>query len=185
MANLIIILAMFGVAITGIVIVVVTFTDIADTASVIDSIELTNQAVYAEQGYVTVQVKNGGNTAIDNIYAVLLVTDNAGVNAANCAPGAEQMLITTNLAVVAAAGQVQTIPDLDPGESVTISGSLRDIGDSAVNTGGTALTSAAGLAVATTNNCAGELENRGEYILQVSGTSDGDLISKTISIRTR
>ena len=182
---ILIVLILMAVSIAGVLVATGTFFDLADTTSIVEAIDITGQTIYSEQGYVSIQVKNNGNTALDNIYAALLVTTNTGTNSADCAPGTEAMLVTTNLAVVAAAGQVQTVPDLSPGESVTISGSLRDLGDSVVNTAGTGLTSAAGLAVATSNNCAGDLADRGEYILQITGSSGDEIISKTVQIRAQ
>lgn len=164
------------------------FFDLADTTSIVESIDILNPAVYTEQGFVSVQVKNNGNTAIDDVYATLLVDGTA-----NCNPGTTPLIVTPTLVARAAASAVPNVVDLDPGESITISGGLFNIGaitvanagtSTAVANGATAITAAQ--VTAGTFDCdGGDLEDRGEYILQISGLSDGDVISKTVTVRAR
>ena len=101
------------IVIAGVGVLAAMFFDLADTASIVDSIEISNQAIYSEQGFVTVQVKNGGNTGIDTIEAKLLIVALAGGTKPNCAPG------TVSVGILNA-----TTTGLSPGESRTISGSL-------------------------------------------------------------
>ena len=171
------------IVIAGVGVLAAMFFDLADTASVVDSIDILNPAVYVDQGYVTVQVKNNGNTAIEDVYAALLVDDTTA-----CDPGTTPLLITQNkdvmVAVATTGDNVHDLLSLNPGDSVTISGGLRDIGTVTVSSTGD--TDGATIAVITNFECDGkEIENRGEYILQISGHADGDIISKTVSIRAR
>ena len=156
------------IVIAGVGVLAAMFFDLADTASIVDSIELSNQAVYSDQGFVTVQVKNGGNTGIETIYAVLLVAD-ADLGA-DCDVGIEEALISGI-----------TAHDLDPGESVTISGSLwgKNTATGVATPAGTIYT-----AVQLTA-CVNSMEDRAEYILQIKGDSDGEAISKTITVRAQ
>ena len=92
-----------------------------------------------------------------------------------------------------AASAVPNVVDLKPGDSITISGGLFDIGAITVANAGTSTAVANGATAITAAQVTageyycddGEIEDRGEYILQISGLSDGDVISKTISIRAR
>ena len=158
-----------------------TIFDLLDTSSVVDSLEITAPAIYSDQGYVTVQVKNNGNTAIEAIYAVLLVDNNAGANDANCKPGTQPLLVTTEPGATAAV-MITLSTNLNPGESTTISGGLQD----AATITATEITIDAGVDVECDGDPTGStLEDRGEYILQISGTADDDIISKTVPVRTR
>lgn len=145
------------------VVVITQFTDLADTASVVDAIEITEPVIYAEQGYVSVKVKNSGNTALEITDAEVLV-ENAAVIAADdvytdCGAGTQGALFGPGVDLDAAT-LAMTDVSLTPGESVTISGGLPcDDGN--------------------------EIDERAEYILEVTGTSNGQSISKTISIIAR
>ena len=144
-----------------------TIFDLIDTTSVVDSLEITSPVVYADQEYVSVQVKNNGNTGVENVYAALLVNTVtvATPNVLDCSTGSAPALI----------GAVSHA-DLAPGESVTISGSLHVFVAPTTNV---AVTS-------TAHDCDTDFENRGEYILQVAGWADDTIsISKTISVRAR
>ena len=173
------------VAIAGIGLVSGTFFDIADTASIVDSLELTNHAVYSDQGYVTVQVKNNGNTAINGVYASLLVSTAPALASAgsttNCAPGIAELVVVP--AVITTATTLTT-HNLDPGESVTLSGGLENVGTVTVSSAGAATITAPGATAILT--CTGSnLQDRGEYIIQVNGNSDGDTVSKTQTVRAK
>ena len=58
-----------GIGLAMLAYVAGTSGDLLDTASIVDALEITQPALYAEQGYATVNVKNNGNTPIDNLYA--------------------------------------------------------------------------------------------------------------------
>ena len=176
-----------GIVVAGVVVIATTFFDAADTASIIESIEISSPTLYSEQGFVSVQVKNNGNTGIQDVHAVLLVTDATGATTADCAPGIDPMLITTNVAALAVvavgADNVPGVTSLNPSDSITISGGLRDVGAITVSSAGD--TNAATV-VATSLACdGGDIKDRGEYILQINGNSDGDVISKTVTLRAR
>ena len=169
------------IVIAGVGVLAAMFFDLADTASVVDSIEISSQAIYSDQGFVTVQVKNGGNTAINDVYAALLITTVGAPGATTptasvCTPGTNPLVVTSTSAI-------PVLLNLDPGESVTISGALY----------GPVTISAAGAVSAGTdpgNTCTGTtatgtLTDRGEYILQVSGLSGTDIVSKTTTVRAR
>ena len=106
------------IVIAGVGVLAAMFFDLADTASIVDSIEISNQAIYSEQGFVTVQVKNNGNTGITTVEAHVLIVDDDGLTNAKCKPGVEAVKIGT------------TTPTLNPGESVTISGAITVCDDS-------------------------------------------------------
>lgn len=132
-----------------------------------DALQLTNPAVYAEQGYVTVQVKSIWNTPVNDIYATLLVADNAGGGAAECAAGIEPLAVSTSATL--------SKKDLDPGESVTIFGRLytfdpttADIANDA--SGPTCI--------------ANQLGDKTEYVLQITGNFDGNTVMKTQTVLT-
>ena len=182
LGNIIAVIMVIVISIAGVGVVASLFFDTADTASVIDAIEISSQAVYSDQGFVSVQVKNNGNTAVDDIYAVLLVDTNTGASVVNCASGTEPMLVTTNTVAVTSGSVVQTVSSLDLGESVTISGSLSNFDNIVVDAANDALDASAVLAAVCNNDCAENLQNRGEYILQIIGKSDGDIISKTQAV---
>ena len=155
------------IVIAAIGVVASQFFDLSDTASIVDAIELSSPAIYSDQGFVTIQIKNNGNTVIDDIYGTVLVS--ATPAGANCPSGTIASTIgTANIEV-----ETADLPDLDPGESVTLSGSV--IADTDGLYDGTTMA----LAV-----CTG-FDDRSEYIIQVHGESDGDDISKTIPIRAR
>ena len=162
------------IVIAGVGVLAAMFFDLADTTSIVESIDISSPAVYSEQGYVTVQVKNNGNTGIEDVHAVLLVD----TPATDCSPGRTAMLIDT--ATRAAAYVIDL--DLNPGESTTISGSLYDNAATGISAGVTTITAATTVA---TTACVGSIEDRGEYILQINGHSDGDVISKTVTVRAR
>ena len=181
-------LLILGIVVAGVVVIATTFFDAADTASIIESIDVSNPALYSDQGFVTVQVKNNGNTAIEGVYAVLLV-DDTGTNVAtpvgyDCEPGIEPALITTD-STGRAAGATVSSTTLNPGESITISGGLYTIGTITIDTNNNAVTTATTPTVFICDGTTGDLEDRGEYILQINGNSDGDVISKTVTIRAR
>ena len=172
------------IGLAGVALVATTLFDVTDTASVIDSIEITSPVVYANQGYVSVQVKNNGNTAIDGVYAVLLVdtadTGAAAGNTVDCAVGAAPLAIST---------LATSVPrtELVPSESVTISGGLTFVPIANVpTTGGTSVITATGNSLLCDGDAnEGTLAERNEYVIQVNGFSDGDPISKTTAIRSR
>ena len=139
-----------------------------DTIHVVDSLQLTNHAVYAEQGYVTVQVRSIWNTPINDIYATLLVVDNAGGGAAECAAGIEQLAVSTSATL--------SKKDLDPGESVTIFGRLYTFDPTTADiVNGTS-----------DPTCiANQLGNETEYVLQITGNFDGNTVRKTQTVLTR
>ena len=173
------------IVIAGVGVLAAMFFDLADTTSIVESIDISSPAVYSDQGYVTVQVKNNGNTAIEDVYATLLVVDNAGGDNAKCKPGVQPMLINRSVGNMTATAIVVT--DLNPGESTTISGGLRDSGAVSVSAAGATTVAGAGTALSCAGGTptTGSLEDRGEYILRISGHSDGDVISKTITVRAR
>ena len=176
------------IVIAGVGVLAALFFDLADTASVVDSIDISNQAIYSEQGYVTVQVKNNGNTGIDEVYATVLVANAAGASDPNCVPGTDPALVTASTAVltVPASGTLDlSATTLSPGESITISGGLRNVGT--IASGGTISTTVAVNvgASCTGKTSSGTLEDRGEYIVQINGLSGDDVISKTITVRAR
>ena len=181
-------LLILGIVVAGVVVIATTFFDAADTASIIESIDISNPALYSDQGFVSVQIKNNGNTAISGVHAVLLVKTappiaTAAGTGATCTPGIAPLLVTSNLAAITANDAVTPSTDLNPGESVTISGGLRSVGPiSATSIIPTAVVVHTALACSTT---AESIEDRGEYILQINGNSDGDVISKTVTIRAR
>ena len=181
--GIIAIILVMVIVIAGVAMLSGVFFDVADTASIIEAIDISNPSLYSEQGFVSVQVKNNGNTGIEDIYATLLVDDTT-----DCDPGTVPLLVTTNKAVLTAAvtagDNVPGVKSLDPGESITVSGGLRNAG--AITVSGAGDTDAATIAVITAFECdGGEIEDRGEYILQINGHSDGDVISKTILLRAR
>ena len=172
------------IVIAGVGVLAAMFFDLADTASIVDSIELSNQAVYTDQGFVTVQVKNGGNTGIDAVHAKLLVSNAAGGSVANCGPGTAVLLITPT--VIAAAAVTAGTETLNPGDSVTISGGLQNVG--AITTNPTAIafpTIATGPVLTCNGPTPDNLQDRGEYILQITGSSGDDEISKTVTVRAQ
>ena len=177
-----------AVSIAGVLVATGTFFDLADTTSIVDAIDITGQTVYSDQGFVSVQVKNNGNTAIDGVYATLLIDGTA-----NCNPGTTPAIITPAIVARAAATAVPNSGNLNPGDSITISGGLLDMGVITVANVGTATAVSNGAGAITVAQVTagdfdcdgGEIEDRGEYILQISGLSDGDPISKTITVRAR
>ena len=169
------------IVIAGVGVLAAMFFDLADTASIVDSIEISNQAIYSEQGFVTVQVKNGGNTAIDHIHAVLLVTDHAtSPTTASCSAGTDPLNIGSDPTGNAEADL--NLITLNPGESVTISGGLRDVGT--LNSAGV-FAAGAGTQFVCDDTLLDALVDREEYILQINGFSGTDPISKTITTRAR
>ena len=158
--------------------------DILDTTSIVDALDVTNPALYAEQGFATVQVKNNGNTPIDNVYAVLLINDDAGGSPANCGPGTEAVLITGNVGALVAATTDMTNGDLNPGESITISGGFRTVAISADGTATAAAAANANLACDDAN----DIGDREEYIIQIIALNEataGDELSTSITVRAR
>ncbi len=180
-----ILIIVVGIALVAIV--AGTSTDLLNTASVVDAIELSDPLIYSEQGYVTVQVKNNGNTNIAGVYATILLDDAAGGSASNCESGTDPALITNNLAAYLANAHVSEV-SLNPGESITISGGMRDVGAISFDSDGNAQVGAVG--VITSLACDGDptnsnLEDRAEYILQINANSDGDPLSKTVQLRAK
>ena len=173
-----------AVSIAGVLVATGTFFDLADTTSIVDAIDITGQTIYSDQGFVSVQVKNNGNTGIEDVHATLLVADNAGDTAANCEPGTQPLLITNNPGATAAT-TITLSTDLAPGESVTISGGLQDITTAATATTRSVVIDAGADVECDDTPTGSTLEDRGEYILQINGFSDTDPISKTISVRAR
>ena len=171
------------IVIAGVGVLAAMFFDLADTASIVDSIEISNQAIYSEQGFVTVQVKNGGNTGIDDIYAVLLVANKDGSSDTECAPGIQQLWVTQYAGTTTAIA-VNVDDDLSPGESITISGGLQEV-DALVAPTATAVATITPDADASFECISGALEDRGEYVLQVNGWAGDDVISKTVTVRAQ
>ena len=171
------------IGLAGVALVATTLFDVTDTASVIDSIEITDPTLYSKQGFVSVQVKNNGNTAIEHVHATLLVNDaDTSATAATCAIGVDPLLVTTEAGATVLT--TVTTVDLNPGESTTISGGLRDVGT--IDNAGAIGTTGAGTAlVCDGSTTADTLADRTEYVLQVNGFSDDEAISKTITIRAR
>ena len=182
---ILIVLILMAVSIAGVLVATGTFFDLADTTSIVDAIDITGQTIYSDQGFVSVQVKNNGNTAIDSVHATLLVANNDGTTDANCEPGTQPLLITNNPGA-SGATTITLSTDLAPGESVTMSGGLQDITTAASATAPRSVIIDAGEDLECDNTPANSaLKNRGEYILQINGFSDNDPISKTISVRAR
>ena len=80
----------------------------------VETIELSKQKLYAEQGFVNVDVKNNSDTPIEDIDGMLLISD-ATVGSEDCVSGSDPIIF-------------DTIPILEPGEQTTISGYLTCIG---------------------------------------------------------
>ena len=138
--------------------VATTLFDVADTASVIDSLELTEPTLYANQEFVSVQIKNSGNTGLVGITATLLIEDATSTGATGTPPN----VITDCGIGTSPIGIGSSIAALNPGSSVTLSG---DFGEPC--------------------NPANQIEDRKEYILQVTAFSENEQISKTVTIRAR
>jgi ethanolamine utilization microcompartment shell protein EutS len=97
--------------------------DLIGTASVVETMDLSKQSLYAEQEFVTVTIKNSGTTAIKGIQAYVLIADATAAvltSNADCTIGGEKALISTDV------NQLGIL--LNPGESVTISGDLYTAG---------------------------------------------------------
>ena len=151
-----------------------TIFDLIDTTSVVDSLEITAPVVYSDQEYISVQVKNNGNTNLEEVQAYVLIADGTGATAAaanmyDCEPGSEKSVV----------GAISLTRDISPGQSVTIRGDLKptDAGWAEIDCDGT------GTALPTNG-----IENRGEYIIQVEAKSDGSTTInavKTIPVRAR
>ena len=157
-----------AVAIASIMFMDAVFITYVDRIYAEDALQLTNHAVYAEQGYVTVQVRSIWNTPVNDIYATLLVADNAGGGAAECAAGIEQLAVSTSATL--------SKKDLDPGESVTIFGRLYTFDPTTADiVNGTS-----------DPMCiANQLGDRTEYVLQITGNFNGNTVSKIQTVLTR
>ena len=144
--------------IVAILIIVVATTDLIGTASIVDSVDLSKQTLYSAQEFVSITVKNSGTTPITDIKAYLLIANatsclNTGVHPASIGDGTKDY-------------------DLDPGESVTISGDLKNTN------------------LATDINCKtvanGDIDKRQEYIIRVDGKGEGEATTSfTTTVRSR
>ena len=179
---ILIVLILMAVSIAGVLVATGTFFDLADTTSIVDAIDITGQTIYSDQGFVSVQVKNNGNTAIDGVHATLLVaTANTGAGtgtAVDCGAGSNPLAISSSATSVARYA-------LDPGESVTISGGLTYVATAPTTGGVTALTGTGNSLLCDGDTNEGKISDRTKYILQINGFSGEDIISKTIQVRAR
>ena len=132
-----------------------------------DALLLTNHAVYAEQGYVTVQVKSIWTTPVNDIYVTLLVADNAGGGAAECAAGTKPLAVSTSATL--------SKKDLDPGESATIFGRLYTFDPTTADIANDTIGP-----MCITN----QLGDKTEYVLQITGNFDGNTVMKTQTVLT-
>ena len=176
------------ILIIGIVLGVVGFLaafggDLIGTASVVETMDVSKQILYADQEFASVTIKNSGTTSITGIQAYLLIgdaTNPAGNLGADCGIGSEKALISTDT--------TRDGTRLDPGASVTISGNLYTTGSLSGNTitatdisCGNVAAASATLATSPT-----KIADRTEYILQVDGISEGtETISTTTTVRAR
>lgn len=131
--------------------------DLIGTASVVETMDLSKQSLYAEQEFITVTIKNSGTTALNVIKSYVLID-----SITNCGIGNYKASI----------GDGNVSYDLAPGESVTISGDLkRTNSNTDIVCGGTGVV---------------DITERTEYILQVDGESEGgEIISTTSTVRAR
>lgn len=83
--------------------------EILSSGTTVSAVTLTGAQVYADQGYVTVQVKNAGTTALTNVNAGILVD----TVASNCSPGTNNFALTT-----------PSNASISPGDSVTFTGAV-------------------------------------------------------------
>ena len=159
--------------------------DLIGTASVVETLDLSKQSLYAEQEFVSVTVKNSGTTSITGIQAYVLIDDADGsvnTNSVNCQTGSEKALISIDTS--------RDGTELAPGESVTINGNLYTAGTitdgdviNAIDIG-CGVTAAPGITGTGTNT--NDISDRTEYIIQVDGISEGgETISTTTTVRAR
>ena len=147
--------------------------DLIGTASVVETMDLSKQNLYASQEFVSVTIKNSGTTAIGGIHAYLLIDDMS-----DCGVGSYKARIST----VDLAGSATLVGiDLNPGDSATINGDLHTTGDYEIDSG---TVEGPSIDIACTNTNA--IDDRQEYIIQVDGLSEGgDVISTTTTVRAR
>ena len=190
------------ILIIGIVLGVVGFLtafggDLIGTASVVETMDLSKQLLYADQEFVSVTIKNSGTTSISGIHAYVLIKDGKTSVPAPTTTGDYDCMIGGDKAVIATAVATTTNPTegifLSPGESVTISGDLYATAGPNTTPG---TTNFGHITQSTNIDCSdigvganksqSDITDRTEYILQVDGISEGgDIISATTTIRAR
>jgi hypothetical protein len=137
--------------------------DLIGTASVVETMDLSKQSLYAEQEFVSVTVKNSGTTSLNSIQAYVLIAE-SDTAPYSCKKGGEKASIGNS-------GSLTNV-ELAPGESITISGDLK------AENGTTDIVCGTGTSVA--------IDDRTEYIIIVDAISEGlDIISTTTTVRSR
>ncbi len=153
------------VAIAIVAILIGTTTDLIGTASIVDSVDLSKQTLYAKQEFASITVKNSGTTPIEDIQAYLLITSDSDCGNEGTYRASIGVNTLTNGTKV-----VQEIEELNPGQSATISGDLYQTDTTT------------GIDCTGTNN----IDDRKEYIIQVDGTGEGTQeTSFTTTVRSR
>ena len=184
------------ILIIGIVLGVVGFLaafggDLIGTASVVETMDASKQIFYADQEFVSITIKNSGNTPIKGIQAYVLIEDSigTGANDASCKTGSQKAVITTGVRGDNKPGIV-----LNPSESVTISGDLHMIDrintDNSIKLGFDITCGINGpgssTAITTGTIASNDIEDRKEYIIQVDGISEGgEILTLATTVRAR
>lgn len=174
-------------AIIATAIIAVFGGEILSSGTTISSLDVTRSQLFTDNGIATLQVKNTGTTNIERVHGVLLITNVVGATTADCMPGTAGALVFSSLSGSFPIDPLEPngsqLPGLEPGQSITISGELYNLGTispsatvgefrATANTTGSAI-------------CDTELIND-EYLLQVSGmTENNDVVSKTVAVRGR